>query len=221
MGRFAFFSFVFRMATMLLWSSIALFLILAANILAYSFNSSPTSADAAIVLGAAVWGNHPSPVYKERINEAIRLYKNGRVNWLIFTGGTPVSGYPSESFVARSYAISNGVPSQDILVDQRSRTTFENLIEARALMETVGIHSALLVSDPLHMRRAMFIATKLDMIAMPSPTDSSKYQSVTSQAKFLWRETWSFAQQLTNVIAHRGAITSPELGETQAEWEQR
>ena len=55
----------------------------------YSYrNTSPNvQADAAVVLGAAVWGRDVSPVFRERINHAINLYQAGRVKKLIFTGG--------------------------------------------------------------------------------------------------------------------------------------
>ena len=46
------------------------FLALAVDIYWYGCQVSERSADAALVLGAAAWGNRPSPVYKERINEA-------------------------------------------------------------------------------------------------------------------------------------------------------
>src|ERR1035437_8709053 len=64
------------------------FLALAWQIVSYSNVSFESSADAAVVLGAAAWGNRPSPVYRERINEAISLYKKGLVHYLVFTGGT-------------------------------------------------------------------------------------------------------------------------------------
>lgn len=45
------------------------------------------TADAAIILGAAAWYKRPSPVFEERINHGIWLYKNGYVKKLIATGG--------------------------------------------------------------------------------------------------------------------------------------
>jgi uncharacterized SAM-binding protein YcdF (DUF218 family) len=168
---------------------------LAVEIVAYSSESSTQRAQAAVVLGAAAWGNRPSPVYKERINAAIRLYNQGRVGTLIFTGGTPVPYYPSESTVGRDYARMQGVPDQAILVDTQSRSTLENLVQARELMKSAGIKSVLLVSDPLHMKRSMYLAKELGLDAQPAPTDSSRVQSWNIRARFLWRETWSFAAQ--------------------------
>ena len=187
----------------ILCALILTFVILACQIVVYSEKPSVQSAQAAVVLGAAAWGKLPSPVYRERLNEAIRIYKQGRVSKLIFTGGTPELGYPSEAAVAREYARRNGVSDEDILVDSKSRTTYENLVQARELMKTAGINSVLLVSDPLHMMRAMFIATELDIDAQPAPSESSKYQSWTSRIKFLWRETWSFEEHLLRATTRR------------------
>ena len=122
-------------------------------------------ADAAIVLGAAAWGGTPSPVYRERINEAISLYREGRIHWIIFTGGTPRPGYPTEGEVGRQFSVKHGVPPDVILVEMESRNTWQNLERARRLMAANGIHSALLVSGPLHLRRAMAIAIDLGIQA--------------------------------------------------------
>src|SRR5450759_80416 len=131
------------------------FLSVAWLIVSYGNHSYDAHADAAMVLGAAAWGKKPSPVYRERIKEAIALYESGRVHYLVFTGGTPVAGYPAEGSVGREFAIEHGVPATAILVETTSRTTWQNLANAKELIKSAGIDSVLLVSDPLHMRRAM------------------------------------------------------------------
>ena len=129
--------------------------VVAWRIVAFGNRAQDSFADAAIVLGAAAWGNNPSPVYRERINEAISLYKQGRVRWIIFTGGTREPGYPSEAEVGRQFSVKHGVPLSAMLVDIDSHNTWQNLEHARQLMALSGMQSALLVSDPLHMRRAI------------------------------------------------------------------
>ena len=170
------------------------FLAVAWRIVSYSNLSFETSADAAVILGAAAWGNKPSPVYRERINEAISLYKKGLVRYLVFTGGTPESDYPSEGWVGREFAIKHGVPEAAVLEEQTSRTTQQNLANAQQLMVSRGIKTVLLVSDPLHMYRAMAIAKDMGLPATPAPTSSSRFQSLTSRGKFLWRETWLYLE---------------------------
>jgi uncharacterized SAM-binding protein YcdF (DUF218 family) len=148
------------------------------------------SAEAAVVLGAAAWGSKPSPVYRERINEALLLYQAGRVKWIIFTGGTREPGFLSEAEVGRQFSVQHGVPIEATLIDTESHTTWQNLEHAKDLMRTANLHSALLVSDPLHMRRAMAMAKDLGLNVQAAPTLSSRFRSWLPWSKFLWRETW-------------------------------
>lgn len=175
--------------------------ILAAGLLAwriYSFGntSSDGRADAAVVLGAAVWTDQVSPVFKERINHAIDLYRTGRVRKLIFTGGQGNPGEPTESAAARDYALQNGVPASDILIEEKSHTTYENIMYAKELADAHGIHNVLIVSDPLHMKRAMTMAEDAGLIAEASPTPSTRYQGLSSQMSLLAHETYYYTGYL-------------------------
>lgn len=84
-------------------------------------------ADAAIVLGAAVWGDKPSPVFEERIRHGIWLYENGYVEKIIFTGGKGDNSSASESSIARNYAIEHSVSEKDIYIEEVSKITQENI----------------------------------------------------------------------------------------------
>jgi uncharacterized SAM-binding protein YcdF (DUF218 family) len=55
------------------------------------------------------------------------------------------------------------------------------------------------VSDPLHMRRSMWLAEKIGMKALSSPTQTSRYQSFDRKASFLVREIYSYATYLLNI----------------------
>jgi energy-coupling factor transporter ATP-binding protein EcfA2 len=57
-------------------------------------------ADAAIVLGAAVYTDRPSPVFEERIRHGVALYKAGRVRLLVMTGGRDPGDRLSEAEAA-------------------------------------------------------------------------------------------------------------------------
>lgn len=166
--------------------------ITAYRIVRFGSQESNNNADVAIVLGAAAWGNKPSPVYKQRIAQAVSLYKSGRVRQIIFTGGTRSAAFPSEAQVGMQFALKLGVPAQSILVETESHTTWENLRNAKVLMADNSMKSALLVSDPLHMLRACALSQTLDMTVAPAPTPSSRFQSWRVWAKFLWRETWTY-----------------------------
>ena len=165
-------------------------------IYAYSSESDAAPADAAIVLGAAVWGTRPSPVFAERINHAIALYQAGKVQALIFTGGVGQNDERAEAEVARDYAVQRGVPAEHIYVETSSRTTYGNLREAQAVLEGQGRGRVLIVSDPLHMKRAVTIARDLGLDAYPSPTPTSRYATWRSKSGFLLREGYFYASYL-------------------------
>ena len=160
----------------------------------YSFSNatSDAKADAAIVLGAAVWTSSVSPVFRERINHGIDLYQTGRVRKLIFTGGQGNPGEPTESSAARQYALQRGVPMADILIEEKSHTTYENIVYAKQLADTHGIKNVLIVSDPLHMKRAVVMANDVGLAAEPSPTPSTRYQGLRSQVTLLAHETYYY-----------------------------
>jgi len=163
--------------------------ITAIRIYSYGSNSVDINADAAVVLGAAVWTNDVSPVFRERINHAIELYRRGKVHKLIFTGGQGNQNEPTEAAAARAYALANGVPLQDILVEQKSHTTYENVVNAKQLADANNLKKVLIVSDPMHMKRAMTMASDVGLDAHPSPTPTTKYKSLQAQMTELARET--------------------------------
>jgi uncharacterized SAM-binding protein YcdF (DUF218 family) len=176
-------------------------LLLAVGLIAsriYSFRNvrSDAPADAAVVLGAAVWSADVSPVFRERINHGIDLYRQGRVRKLIFTGGQGNPGEPTESQAARQYALKNGVPAHDILIEEKSHTTFENILYAKQLADLHKIKRVLIVSDPLHMKRAMTMASDAGLVAEPSPTPSTRYQGLGSQLSLLAYETYYYIGHL-------------------------
>lgn len=148
------------------------------------------SGDTAIVLGAAVNDDVPSPVFAARIDHAIELYRQGRVQHLLLTGGRSPEDRLSEAKAAAAYAQDRGVPIGAIMFENRSRTTRQNLEYARRVLRGAGRHKVVIVSDPLHMRRAMAMAADVGLDAQPSPTPSSRYRSLATQLPFLAREVW-------------------------------
>lgn len=164
----------------------------ALRIYTYSSNSSDTQADAAVVLGAAVWSQGVSPVFRERINHAIDLYRRRQVHKIIFTGGQGNPNEPTEAAAARMYAISNGISQSDILIEQRSHTTYENLVYAKQLADVHGLKKVLIVSDPMHMKRAIAMAEDVGLDAYPSPTTTTRYTGFRSQVSELTRETFYY-----------------------------
>jgi uncharacterized SAM-binding protein YcdF (DUF218 family) len=166
--------------------------VISVQIYTYAGNVANVQADAAIVLGAALWGKDLSPVFRERVNHAIQLYRSRKVRKIIFTGAKGSQNEPSESAAARRYAIENGVPNEDILFEESSHTTYEYLYYAKQVADALCLKKVLIVSDPLHMKRAVVMAKDLGLEAHPSPTPSTRYQSTGSQLQLLIHETYYY-----------------------------
>jgi uncharacterized SAM-binding protein YcdF (DUF218 family) len=173
--------------------------LLAKDIYSFSLMSSYAPADAAVVLGATVFRDRPSPVFRERINHAVNLYRQGVVENIIFTGGLAGNDSLAESEAAREYAIAQGVPAERIFIETESYTTCLNLQGAKRIIEENGMDQVLIVSDPLHMRRTMWLAEQIGMKALSSPTPTSRYQSFNRKAVFLAREIYSYGTYLLNI----------------------
>lgn len=161
------------------------------SIWTYESDDLPNRADAAIVLGAAAWHDDPSPVLKERLKHAIQLYKDNLVSNLIFTGGRGDGAKYAESEVAETYALEQGVPKEDIFIETASKITEENLDYAKEIGEKQGFSSYIIVSDSLHLKRAMLMAEQDGIQAYASPTETSAYQSFDTRFPFFLRE-WAF-----------------------------
>lgn len=162
------------------------------DICLFSKEEQKCKADVAIVLGASTYNGKVSPVYQERINHGITLYNEGYVEKLIVTGGIGQDNDRSDADTAKQYAISQGIPDTDILTEGTSTITQENLENSKAIMERNGYDTAIIVSDPLHMRRAMLLAKDAGITAYSSPTPTSKYVSLKTQIPFLAREVFFY-----------------------------
>lgn len=149
-------------------------------------------ADVAIVLGAAASDVEVSPVFRERINQSIRLYQSGYVKKIIITGGYGEGNMHSDAYMGALDAKEQGIPEEDIFIEEQSTITQENLENAKVIMENNDFDSALIVSDPLHMKRAMRLAKDAGILAYSSPTTTSMYQGMGVKLKFLAREVFFY-----------------------------
>lgn len=119
-------------------------------------------ADAGIVLGASLWNNEPSPGLKERLDYAVQLYKDGVFPRFIVTGGLDHNGSTlTEAEGMRNYLIEREVPADAIAMDTQSRSTYENLLFAKQIMDDNGWASAVIVTHTYHGARAADIAEKI------------------------------------------------------------
>lgn len=164
----------------------------AVSICTYGNKDEKCEADVAIILGAAAYNGEVSPVYRERLNHGIELYQEGYVEKIIVTGGVSEGNEQSDAYVAKQYVIGQGIVEEDVLLEEKSTITQENLENAKLIMDENGYQTAIIVSDPLHMKRAMLLAKDEGIQAFSSPTPTTMYQSAKTKLPFLGRELFFY-----------------------------
>ena len=63
---------------------------------------------------------------------------------------------------------------------------------AKEIMKEHSLDTAIIVSDPLHMKRAMLMAADYGVNAHSSPTPTTMYRSWKTKASFLAREVFFY-----------------------------
>ncbi|MGM9926299.1 MAG: YdcF family protein [Bacillus sp. (in: firmicutes)] len=169
---------------------IGLLIYTGSSVYTFSLENNDQRSDAAIVLGAAAWNGKPSPVLKERLNHAIELYKEKKVDYLIFTGAKAPGEVKSEARTSMEYAVEQGVDKEHIIIEEKSFITEENLKYAIEAVEEkhYNFDRYILVSDPLHMKRSVLLAKELDLNVVSSPTQTSAYQTLETKLPFFLKE---------------------------------
>ncbi|MFX4263318.1 YdcF family protein [Pelotomaculum propionicicum] len=82
---------------------------------------------------------------------AAELYKAGLSRRIIMSGISPSAGQMAER------AVVMGVKREDIILEERSVSTFQNALFTREIMVGKGFQSAIVVSSPYHMRRTKMV----------------------------------------------------------------
>ena len=98
--------------------------------------------DCAIVFGAGVYGKTPSDMLKDRLNTCIELYNAKVINKIIMSGDHGKKYY-DEVTVMKNYAISKGIPAEDIFMDHAGFSTYETMYRAK---EVFNVKKAILVT---------------------------------------------------------------------------
>lgn len=168
----------------------AFFLLIMADIWMYGNVDEKQDADVIIVLGAAAYESGVTPVFAERINHAADLLKQGYADQIILTGGVAEGNSVSDAWIASQYAMEIGISEDDLILEEDSTYTYENMKYSKEIMDANGFETAIIVSDPLHMKRAMVMAKDNGIRAYSSPTPSTRYISLETKLPFLFRETW-------------------------------
>ncbi|MDH4263756.1 MAG: YdcF family protein [Spirochaetia bacterium] len=139
-------------------------------------------ADVGIILGAAVYsGNRVSTVVGDRIESAIELYREGKVDKLLISGDH-AERYYDEVNTIKFWLLKNGIPPGNIEMDPSGFSTYESMCRARNVF---NVNSAVIITQSYHLPRALYLARRLGISAQGFGADQRLYKNA---KRFLMRE---------------------------------
>lgn len=153
-----------------------------------------------------VFGN--SMLIKERVAKAVELYNNKRIQKVIFMGGTNGVSNQNNSIIPeadkmKELAIEAGIDKNDIILDNTSNNTFENINNAMILLknEIDTIKNITVITSEFHLKRCYAILKKnypninITLVAAKDGfSDSDNW--------FLSDNSWNSGRSLATYEAH-------------------
>jgi len=127
--------------------------------------------DCILVLGAGVWGNHPTPMLADRLDESILLYNEKVCDTIVMSGDHGSDDYNEVGSMKR-YAVNAGIPSEDVFMDHAGFSTYDSMYRIK---EIFGAKKIIIVTQKYHMYRALYIARALGIEAYGVTSDPRSY----------------------------------------------
>lgn len=118
--------------------------------------------DAILVLGAGLRNGKPSPVLKDRLDTAYKLYEDGYSKKIIVSGDHGKKYY-DEVNVMKNYLLDKGVESNNIFMDHAGFSTYDSVYRAK---EIFLANNVIVVTQQYHLYRSLYIAKKLELDAV-------------------------------------------------------
>ncbi len=160
----------------------------------------------AIVFGAGLLRDGSAgPVLRDRVETAVQLYQQGKVDKLLMSGDNRFVDY-NEPEAMRQYALGFGVPDADVILDYAGRRTYDTCYRAHSVFQ---VDSAILVTQPFHLPRAIFLCNWFGVKSTGVEANNTYFRKV---SRIYWntRELFANFQAVWDVMV---AKPVPVLGE--------
>lgn len=143
------------------------FIIFFMSSLIYNLNRPIHNKDFILILGCGLIGDRVPPLLASRIDRGIKFYyeqkqiKNRVTPKLVVCGGQGADELMSEAEAMKLYLIDNGVAEEDIILEDKSTTTYENMKFAKQKMDSIkSKYKCIFVTNNFHLFRAGIYAKK-------------------------------------------------------------
>lgn len=164
-----------------------------------SFDAALPQSQYAVVLGAEVRGDTPSPILQERLDRTLRFMEDYPETVIILSGGQGAGENLPESRAMYLYLESRGADMTRVYEESKSRNTRENLKFSGELAEKLGLDrkKVTIITSDFHLLRAEYIADSLDMEA---GSVGALTKNVFFRINYYVREAFSFVKAFAQKI---------------------
>ncbi|MBN2002473.1 MAG: YdcF family protein [Anaerolineae bacterium] len=160
----------------------------------------------AIVFGAGYWPNGTlSPMLQDRMDAAMELYHAGQVSKLLLSGDNRFVTYDEPTQMLK-YALEQGIPRGDMVLDYAGRRTYDTCYRARAIFQ---VDEVVLVTQRYHLPRALETCRGVGVNSIGYVADRQPYPR-RSMARYITREVLAMWQSWWDVYIWR---PTPVLGD--------
>ncbi|WP_405198224.1 vancomycin high temperature exclusion protein [Christiangramia sp. LLG6405-1] len=167
----------------------------------YSDISKIPPRETVIILGASVHSDGKlSPILKDRVDTAIKLYHSNKVKNFHVTGDHRTEDY-NEIAAMVSYLRERGIPQNRITSDHAGLDTYDSMYRAGKLF---NIENATVVTQKFHLPRALFISGQLGFNYFGFTADQRAYQT---EYRLKQREKLANVKALWEVLINKEPST--------------
>lgn len=144
---------------------------------------------AMVVLGCQVkpWG--PSVLLQDRLDKALEYWEEYPETVIVVSGAQGPDEPSTEARAMADYLIGKGIPEEDILLEEKSHNTIQNLMYSKQLLEEQGYdlrEGVAVVSNGFHLTRARMLAGRAGYVNVSTLAAPSSH--VPSRVKMYFRE---------------------------------
>lgn len=144
-------------------------------------------------------GERVSPLLKGRVDKAVHIYHKCRQHpKIVVSGGKGADEKITEAAAMKNYLVEIGFQKEDIILEEHSKTTFENLKNVRDMLDVNGVkHHYIFVTNNYHVFRTSLYAKKLKIKASGVGCKTAAYYwpsaFIREYIAIMFRYKWMFA----------------------------
>lgn len=132
----------------------------------------------------------PSAPLQDRLDAAIKLYFDDKVEKILLTGDNSTIHY-NEPGAMQAYALNQGVPEEDLILDYAGRRTYDSCYRAKHIF---ALNEIIVVTQAYHLPRTIFLCQNTDLDTVGVAVEQSQY----IRARYLF---WNIREVFATAVA--------------------